>query len=43
MSEFVTNISRDFLTACINIGVEFQSCIFNLVFLFFGRINVDRL
>ena len=26
VSELVTNISRDFLTACTNIGVEFQSC-----------------
>ena len=39
LSELVTNISRDFLTACINIGVEFQSCMIS----FFGRINVDRL
>ena len=39
LSELVTNISRDFLTACINIGVEFQSCMISS----FGRINVDRL
>ena len=39
VSELVTNISRDFLTACINIGVEFQSCMISS----FGRINDDRL
>ena len=39
LSELVTNISRDFLTACINIGVEFQSCMISS----FGRINDDRL
>ena len=39
MSELVTNISRDFLTACINIGLEFQSCMISS----FGRINDDRL
>ena len=32
-------MSRDFLTACINIGVEFQSYMISS----FGRINDDRL
>ena len=39
LSELVTNIPRDFLPACINIGVEFQSCMISS----FGRINDDRL
>ena len=39
LSELVTNISRDFLPACINISVEFQSCMISS----FGRINDDRL
>ena len=39
LSELVTNIPRDFLPACINIGVEFQSCMISS----FGRINDDQL
>ena len=39
VSELVTNISRNFLTECINIGVEFQCCMISS----FGRITDDQL
>ena len=39
LSELVTNISCDLLPACINIGVEFQSCMISSS----GRINDDQL